>query len=389
MDRRARRLSLTGAVLVLAGAGVGGCTGGDGTAKTADPPPPVLIDKSLVWASTQGALLDDPSAVGLARAMAAFSGDGHGGTLLATWFDTFATTAHSQRYGPLLLSSSWHTQFGADPSQWDLDALPFTVTGVHNRIDLLSRDAVAGHCGEFRVSLASTDPTYQPLHVIFLLRQPLGDGDIDDGVVTCRGSARRWAELSVLDGAEFAAAARAILDEALVPERALLAESVEQTVSPWEWRQWQLAGTPANPPLFQTVDIPRLNLPGAEHDGFVAWVDANAPALDARTLAIPEAYRSASARVADGIPRETLDLTGVSAGALAAHPDLRKNIEIMGCPVCHTADADFVQTKPDRTFSPFYEAELDARKVFLDSLAGGADPVAAFAPLQPDPVLPD
>ena len=386
MDRRARRLSLS-LLLPLAA----GCTGDGGGAREPDPPPPVVIDKSLAWASTQGALLDDPEAVGLARVLAAFSADGHGGALLEDWFDTFATTAHSQRYGPALLSSSWRTQFGTDPTLWDLDALPFTVTGVHNRIDLLSRDAAAGHCGEFRVSLASTDPepAFQPLHVIFLLRQPLGEDDVDGGEVTCRGAARRWAALSALEGTAFLDAARAILDESLVPSRALLAESVEQTVSPWEWRQWQLGGTPANPALFQTVDIPRMNLPGAGHDAFVAWVEANAAALDARTMAIPEAHRSPSARLADGVPREILDLTGVSPAVLAQFPDLRKNVEIVGCPVCHTADADFVQTKPDRTFSPFYEKELDARKVFLDALAGGADPVSPFGPLQPDPVLPD
>lgn len=385
MDHRAHRLSLSAAFLLLAG-----CTGeqGGGSGEP-DPPPPVVIDKSLVWASTQGALLDDATAVGLRQVMSAFSGDAQGGVLLASWFDAFATTAHSQRYGPALLSSSWRTQFGADPAQWDLDALPFTVTAVHNRIDLLSRDASSGHCGEFRVSLASTDPTYQPLHVIFLFRQPLGEDDVDGGDVTCRGAARRWAALSALEGAELAAAQRVILDESLVPANALLAESVEQTVSPWEWRQWQLAGTPSNPPLFQTVDIPRMNLAGAERDAFLAWVETNAAALDARTLAVPTTYRSASARVADGFPRELLDLTGVPAGVLAQFPDLRKNVELVGCPVCHTADADFVQTKPDRTFSPFYEKELDARKVFLDALSSGADPVTPFGPLQPDPVLPD
>jgi len=387
MDRRTRQLSLSALAIATLSAG---CTGEGRRSDTPfDPPPPVVIDRSLAWASTQDVLLDDATAVGLARVMAAFSADAHGGPLLEDWFDAFATTAHSQRYGPTLLADGWRTAYGTDAAQWDLDALPFRVTGVHNRIDLLSRDLATGHCGEFRVSLASTDPTYQPLHVIFLFRQPLGVDDVESGAVTCRGTAGRWAELSALEGAEFLDAARAILDESLVPERALLAESVEQTVSPWEWRQWRLDAAPMNPLLFQTVDIPRMNTPGAEHDGFLAWVETNAAALDARTIAIPDAYRSASARVVDGVPREILDLTGVSAGVLAQFPDLRKNVEIVGCPVCHTADADFVQTKPDRTFSPFYEKELDARKAFLDALAAGDDPASPFAPLQPDPILPE
>lgn len=384
MDRLAQRLS----VAALA-TSVAACTGGDrgGGAEPTPTPPPAIIERSLVW--TRADLLDDPSAVGLGRVMAAFASDAHGGALLVDWFDAFGTTAHSQRYGPGLLSSSWHTQFGSDPSQWDLDLLPMKVTGVHNRIDLLSREESAGHCGEFRVSLASVDPEHQPLHVIFLLRQPLAEGDVEDGAVTCRATARRWAELSGMDDAAFLDAARALLDESLVAPRVLLAESVEQTISPWEWRQWDLSGAPSNPPLFQTVDIPRVNAPGATRDAFLDFVETNAAALDARTIAIPDAYRSPSARVAAGVPRTPLDLTGVDAAVLAQHPDLRKNVEIVGCPVCHTADAEFVQTNANRELSPFYEKELDARKVFLDALASGADPVAGFAPLQPDPVLPD
>lgn len=385
MDRNAHRLSLT--LLIFAGAACSDGEGGRGGGGT-EPPPPAVIERSLAW--TRAGLLDDPEAVGLARVMSAFSGGEHGGALLAEWFDAFATTAHSQRYGPALLADGWRTAYGDDPSQWDLDALPMKVTGVHNRIDLVDRGS-AGHCGEFRVSIASTDPTYQPLHLIFLFRQPLGEGDVDgDGDVTCRGTGRRWAELSGLDDAAFVSAARDILDESLVPERVLLAESVEQTVSPWEWRQWQLGGeAPANPPLFQTVDAPRMNLAGAEREAFLAWVETNAAALDARTMEIPAAYRSASARVADGVPREALSLDGVDAGVLAQFPDLRKNVELVGCPVCHTADANFVQTNANREFSPFYEKELEARKTFLDALAGGADPEVPFGPLQPSPVLPD
>ena len=390
MDRLAHNLSLIAvAALPLIAACTGGESGGGGTPSPTPTAPPAIIERSLVW--TRADLLDDAAAVGLGRVMAAFATDAHGGALLAEWFDTFGTTAHSQRYGPGLLSSSWHTQFGADPSQWDLDALPMKVTGVHNRVDLLSRDAGDGHCGEFRVSMASVDPVQQPLHVIFLFRQPLAEGDVDgDGNVTCVATAHRWASLSGLDETAFLDAARALLDESLVADRVLLAESVEQTVSPWEWRQWNLgADPPSNPPLFQTVDVTRVNTPGATRDAFLDFVEANAAGLDARTVAIPDAYRSPSARVAAGVPRTPLDLMGVDPSVLAQLPSLHKNIEIVGCPACHTADAEFVQTNANRELSPFYEKELDARKVFLDALASGGDPVAGFAPLQPDPVLPD
>ena len=371
---------------------VAGCSSdGGGGGETPDPPPPASIERSLAW--VQPALLDDPAAVGLGRVMDAFAGSGSsGGERLAEWFDTFAVTAHSQRFFPATLADEWRTDHGADESQWDLDVLPFKVTGVHNRVDLLSRLPVedGGHCGEFRVSMASTHPSIQPMHLIFLFRQPAGEDDEDGDGVHCRGAARRWAELAPMPEAEFLAAAREILDESLVADRVLIAETVEQTISPWEWRQWNLAGaTPENPPLFQTVDVERVNTAGAERDAFLAFVEDNAAALDARTIAIPPTWRSPSERQADGIPRETLDLTGVAPAVLSQHPNLRKNIELVGCPVCHTADAQFVQTTPNRTFSPFYEKELDARRIFLDALGAGDTPLVPFGPLQPDPVLPD
>lgn len=384
--RRVARLLAPAIVCAACTAGDRG--GGDGDD---DPPPPATVEQSLAW--VQPALLDDPSVAGLDRVMRAFAGGAHGGTLLEDWFDAFATTAHSQRYGPSLLADSWRAEYGMDASQWDLDALPFKVTGVHNRLDLMSREREGdgGHCGELRVSMASTDPSQQPLHVIFLFRQPAGEGDADEDGVHCRATSRRWAELAPLDETAFLDAARAILDEGLVAENAILAESVEQTVTPWEWRQWEITGggAPSNPPLFQAVDVERLNDPGATRDAFLAFVEENAAALDARTMEIPSQYRSASQRLADGVPREVLDLTGVDAGVLAAYPDLRKNVEIVGCPVCHTADAPFVQTTPNRTFSEFYTKELEARRVVLDAIAAGESPAIPFGPLQPDPVLPE
>lgn len=350
---------------------VAGCSSGalveepDGAAAI----PEIAREKSLVW--TDPAIVDDLSAVGLARVMAAVAGDGHGGAHLAAWFRAFSTTAHSERLGPALLIEELEAELGS-PEGWDLDALPFLVTAVHNRIDLGPRQ---GACGELRVSFASTHPVHAPFHAIFLFRQDPGPGDADaGGDVHCRATARRWAELTGMGQADFLAAARSLLDDNLQPGRFLLTETVELTVSPWEWRQW--IGL-ENPLLFQTVDTPRLNQPGPLRDAFLAFARDNAELLAARALEIPAAFRAPSARVPPGVARERLEL------AIDGHPDLAGQIEIVGCPACHTDDADFVQTTPQRTFSSFYERELDARAEWLGRLAAGQDPgVPAFGPLQ-------
>ncbi|MFO0554159.1 MAG: hypothetical protein U0271_37610 [Polyangiaceae bacterium] len=349
------------------------------------PPPAVRRERSLAW--TDAALLDDESAVGLGRVLSAASDDGQGGVLLDRWLRRFATTSHSERAGPAQLMDELATTYGVDPSSWPLDDLPFKVTGVHNRLDLGPR---GGGCGELRVSLASTHPIYSPLHVLFLFRQPPREDDVaPDGSVHCMGAARRWARLSALDGDAFLDAARAVLDEGLVHERFLLAESVELTVSPWEWRQWKPTGNADeldNPALFQTVAIPILNTPGALRDDFLGFVDENAEALASRTLEIPERFRGASARVPPSAPAEELSLDGIDANILATYPDLARSIERVGCPKCHTENANFVQTTVDRTFSPFYDLELDARKTRLDAQAAGdAVPTPPFGSLQGDP----
>jgi hypothetical protein len=347
-----------------------GCSspGGDGDGDAdAGVRPAIDRERSLVW--IEPAVVDEPSIVGLGRIMAAISADGHGGLMLRDWLNEFAITAHSERLGPALLVEELEGELGADPASWDLDALPFAVTAVHNRIDLGQR---AGDCGELRVSLASTHPIYAPLHMIFLFRQP-------DDSAGCRDTAARWAALTGLDAADLAVEAAAILEVGITADRFLLAETVELTVSPWEWRQWQWsdpASPPVNPPLFQTADVDRLNQPGALRDDFLAFVDANSEALSIREIEIPARFRSRSARVPPGVERERLDLGDRPAELAAA-------IEIVGCPACHTDDAEFVQTTPQRTFSDFYDRELDARADYLADLTAGIDPGAVpFGPLQ-------
>jgi hypothetical protein len=340
-----------------------------------------LRERSLVW--TDPALLDDREAVSVARVLAAASSDGHGGVLLDRWFRRFATTVHSERAAPAQLMDEIAGTQGPDPSQWDLDALPFVVTGVHNRLDLAPRE---GDCGQLRVSVASTHSVIAPLHMIFLFRQvAAGDDAAPDGDVHCLGAARRWARLAELDDTMFVAAARALIDETLVRERFLLAETVELTVSPWEWRQWTPVGDDEldNPPLFQTVNVPALNAAGALRDDFIAFVTDNAEALSARTLELPSKFRSASAQAPPSVPAEPLDLSAVPAGVLDEYPDLAPSIEMVGCPKCHTDNAEFVQTSVDRKFSPFYDLELEARAKRLDLMnAGDEVPVPPFGPLQ-------
>lgn len=383
----------TRAALFVLGCAVGAtaCAAREGSFS----PAPIVIERSLVWVDP--ILVDDPAVAGLRRVMGAMSGHVRAGALFAAWFRRFATTAHSERAFPAQLVDEIAASRGADPAGWDLDAVGFKTTGIHNRIDL----GRGVDCGELRVSMSSTVPHIQPLHLIFNFRQVPGAGDIDEpGRVHCRATARRYASLSGLDDASFRREARRLLDEHLVPERFIIAESVENTVSPWEWRQWVLVpnANPEtrealpfvldNPPLFQQVDVETLNTLGPLRERFLTFLSSNAAALDARTLLIPEEFRARSARVTQGVPRTPLSLDGLAPSLTERFPALRQQIEIVGCAACHTADAEFVQTRIDRTFSPFYEKELRARAALLADLAAGRFRSAPFGPLQASPVLP-
>jgi hypothetical protein len=358
----------------------------------------VRRERSLAW--TDAALLDDPHTIGLGRVLAPAAerlGTSPGAVLNA-WLRRFATTAHSERAAPARLAEELALTLGADVEAWDVDRAPFRVTGVHNRTDLMQAGA-APHCGELRVSLASTAPLIRPFHALFLFRQPAGDGDRAPpgsdapGALTCAATALRWAALSDVDDDAFRAGARALLEEALTAPRFLMIETVELTVSPWEWRQWAPDGDGPgaaleNPPLFQQIDTEAVNAPGTLREAFLAFVEQNAAALDARALLIPERFRPRSRRVTQGVPAVPLDLSGVSPATLAAFPELRRHIEIVGCTACHTADAEFVQTREDRTFSPFYTKELTARGALLAEILRHGRPAIPFGPLQADPVLP-
>lgn len=348
---------------------------------------PVVLARSLKWDAA--AVLDDPAIAGLGRVMAAIAADRHGGQLFDQWLRTFATTGHSSRPGPTLFADGLAGEFGDDPSAWDLDALPFRVTAVHNRFDLAPREP--GRCGELRVTVASVDPIHRPFHLIFLFQQPVGPDDIaPDGLVHCLGTARRWGRLSALDDVEFIAAAREILDRVLTREHFLLAESVEQIVGPWEWRQWLPTGPGPvvafdNPPLFQTVDVEAVNVPGPFRDEFLAFVVENAEALDRREQLIPEKFRPRSARVATDGARPELDLSGLPAELAGRHPELAARIELMGCPACHTSPfPEFLQTFESRFASDFQFHELESRVLLLDRWTAGEVPGhPLYGPLQP------
>ncbi|GEM_PF-1917771 len=342
-------------------------------------PPNVDVTKSLAW--TQPALLDDPTAVSLRGVLDTMCPGSSPGALLEHWLHAFNTTAHSERAGPALLADELVSLHGADATVWPLESLPFRITGVHNRLDL--QDGT--HCGEFRVSLASSHPIYRPLHFIFLFRM---DGD-------CVALARRFASLSALDEAAALQEVRTLLNEHIRSDRFLLAESVEFTVSPWEWRQWTTTPTTApgrtcaleNPPLFQQLAPANLNS-GPLRAEFLQFVETNAAQLNARRLLIPASLRQQSVRANQGVPWVPLDLAGVRADVLTAYPNLRQNLEMVGCAACHATDAPFIQTAEGRTFSPFYQKELNARAVTLREATLGNFTRAPFGPLQPDPVLP-
>jgi hypothetical protein len=344
------------------------------------PPPPVVRGRALAW--FDAAVLDDPSVVSFARVMAAISDDNHGGQLLARWFSAFAAGPGAGRATFAQFRDEIETAQGADPTAWDLAVLPFRVTGVHNRHDL----ARGEDCGELRVSIASSHPTFSPIHLIFLFRQPIADNDVTpDGAIHCRGTGRRWARLSEVDATGWSAAAREVLASSLVRDQFLLAESVELSISPWQWRQWRPdgAGGLANPPLFQTIDLARVDAPGPTRDAFLDEVRTNADAIAARTWLVPAQFRAAVAEVQPNVKAPLVDLSPLGE-VLATYPELPRALGMIGCPRCHTDDADFVQTGFDRMPSPFYDKELDARAARLDALDRGEWPgPVPFGPLQP------
>ncbi len=352
----------------------------------------VLVQASLFW--SDAGVVDDPAVVSFAKLMRLASHDGHGGRLLSDWFHRFATTPHSERALPAQFIDEVARTQGVDATRWDLASLPFVISGLHNRIDLALLEQ-GGHCGEFRVSAASTDATLQPFHMLFLFRQPLAPDDTVGGRVTCQGTARRWAQLSSLSGQPLEAALRNTFAQRLTPENFLLIETVEQSLSPWEWRQWvktpSTSGLPfvfENPPLFQQLDVERLNVAGPLRSDFLSWVATNAALATARQVPIADRFRPQSIRAAAGVPRQVLSLSGLDAQVLAGHPHLRQQLELVGCAACHTTDADFVQTRADRTISPFYAKELEARARHLEKLVKGEAPRAPFGPLQSMPILP-
>ena len=345
--------------------------------------PPQGLDGARSLTFTEGGLLEE---ISLGQLMAMISPDGHGGALLHAWFQRFASTAHSERLGPLLLLDAQAEVLGPDPETWDLDLLPFHVTGVHNRVDL----AEGVTCGELRVSMASHDPVYEPFHLIFLFHQEPQPGDVSPGgAVHCTQTALDWARLSEIDDeAAYAEALSTMVWASLSSEAFSHIESVEFIVSPWEWRQWFLEeGAFDNRPLFQTIDIPALNTKGALRDEFLAWVESEAEGINARQVLIPEAFRAPSARLAQGIPWVPLDLSDLADEVSEAWPELRQNIELMGCPGCHSADADFIHTLEGGSLSPFYQKERDARLEHLESHWTGSLNTAPYGPLQSAPVM--
>ncbi len=350
-------------------------------------PPDADIAHSLTWTDVD--VVDNPSVVGLARVLGAWSDDGHGGRLFDRFLRTFGVTPHSERPALVELASSLAEDFGADPSAWDLDALPLRVTAVHNRLDLRNDE----HCGELRVSFNVTDARFPFVNFLFLFAQGL-PGDVSElGVRHCEETAFRWAWLAATAPGELATAARTILSESLVRERFLLAESLERTVGTWEWRQWRPVDNPdtatraelphvlENQPLFETVDVAALDAPGALRDDFLAWLASAADGVEARTVRIPDRFAPLSARATEGATRPVLDLSGLDTSLAARSERLRLAIDRVGCPGCHERSPTFVQTSPERVFSDFYRDELEARREALDAFRDASTAMPPFGAL--------
>jgi hypothetical protein len=326
-------------------------------------PPEAVIGRSLAW--TQPALLDDPDVVGLGRLLEVLAGD-EGGPFLDRFLRSFARTAHSERPALAQLADDLREDFG-EPAMWPLDELPFRVTGVHNRLDLRTDR----HCGELRVSLAATLPELGPFHLLFIFEQPASPEDrAVTGTVHCEERAARWAQLAEATSDQLETEARAILDEMLQPERFVLVETLERTVGAWEWRQWAPEDGDAmslvNPPLFQTLDVPRLNRDGPERRTMLRFIEANAEPIMEQRAHLPAELRPRSAQAIEGIERASLDLSGLPGSLDATR--IETQLDRMSCPGCHHRAPTFLQTSVDRQLSPFYERELEARREALNAL---------------------
>lgn len=164
-------------------------------------------------------------------------------------------------------------------------------------------------------------------------------------------------------------------------------ESLERTVGSWEWRQWRpRAGTElpelGNPPLFQTLDVEALNVEGPRREALLEWIAEDPDAVLARRARVPEALSAPSLRAREGLPRPELDLSDLPGRLEDRAPALREALDTVGCPGCHARAPSFVQTGIDRTFSPFYERELQARRRALDAFAEGTAERPPFGALQ-------
>lgn len=349
-------------------------------------------DTSLEWLSgTAGATLLDVE--NLARMLRLLSEDGHGGRLLAHWLESFETTAHSSRPAIAALGDQLHASFGADPLQWPVDTLPFALIAVENRLDLRTAET----CGELRFVYAATSPGYESFRMVFRFGQPPVSTDRSPaGTLTCIGTAQRWAELS-RDGVDPIEDTDAFINlmEGLLKRTHFISIRTHEAAggaAETEFREWRISENtdPAtqgvlptiltNVPLFQTVDVPRLNQAGPDRDAFLAFVNENAAGLDARTTVIPAEFLATSLRAAEDA-WSSLDLSGLPAETQAAFPQLRKNIEVMGCAGCHLAgDAFSLRTAGGAPV--FMSTELGARLDHLRALSQGQLQTTQFGPLQ-------
>ncbi|MDQ3266763.1 MAG: hypothetical protein M3Y59_24445 [Myxococcota bacterium] len=357
---------------------------------------------SLEW-PTNNRVVSDKDVVGLGRMMALISAEGHGGPLLAHWLASFESTEGPSRSGPAALLAHLQAQRGADPALWNLDELNFSVSSVQNRIDL--RDATS--CGQLRVVITATDTGFEEaFQMVFLFKQPPRPLDYSpQGTLHCTATALVWARLSKsgalpTDGQNPIATA---IGEVLQRANFLRVKTSEKigAETDYEFREWVLAVNPdpaaapalrnllVNRPMFQTVDTQRLNTPGAERDAFIAYVSDNAAALNARTALIPQEFLAVATR-ADGVNWTPLDLSGVPQPTLDAFPQLRQQIEVVGCTGCHTSRAGtkLIHSRRNGGHSAYLLEELSARTNDLLKLSTGVPEPVPYGPLQANPVLP-
>ena len=238
-----------------------------------------------------------------------------------------------------------------------LDALPFRLLAIVNRIDLMRAESPPGYAGEVRFVFAAIDEAGTPLEFLLILEYGIYRRDAPDVL----SWARQWDELGQwpLGSAKFNDALQALTDQVARAEtdagggplRSALnrIRTNERVFSPatagrWQLREFLLASTG----YLQQVAVAQT--PAASYNGsarLTQFMMENEVAIHAEQHIVPETYRGQifRAAVADARSHRFWSAASVSV-------PLRYDFARLTCDGCHyleTSDTrrpSFTHVKP-------------------------------------------